>query len=614
MKSVFLFFLLLSLHVPALTQIVWEGNSQWLNIARGISFLEDPSGHLEISQIGTPEKEKLFQKWDHPLLNFGFTESTYWLKFSLENHSADSLFLELGHAFIPEATLFYQNKDGSWNVIRSGYKVPLKVKAVKDHFQLFPLPSGVHNFFIRFTPYLHPITVKIWNSNAYQINANRQRLIFGIYTGILFFAIAINIFLFFFLKKIYYFLYALLVLLYVASAAGVMEGYLIYFFPSADLMYWYKIIPVLDMPVLLLYCLSFLEIRRAARHVYNFTLGTVLILLLYIIALHFLPMLLVLKLNQLFALLVFILAISLGIIAGRKGNKLGYYFAITYSIWFVLLSFEEIYIQLGQPKHLLQLSYVSLAIFIEAFLLAFLQAKRFQWERKEDERTKFEMQKDILLIQQKFQKEIMQARLEMQEQTFHTISQEIHDNIGQTLSLVKLNLNTLAVPLPDITQEKLNTTRDLVSKVIYDLRNLAKTINTDYIRNIGLTRAIEQQLNILQKTDAFTVHFSVKGVVGSMDPQKELLIFRIVQELLNNVIKHSNARMLTVEMNYNESNLQFSVTDNGKGFDWNKTLTEKHSGLGLQNIINRISLIKGTIIVKSAPGKGTEVIADAPYR
>lgn len=593
-------------------EIVWRGEQDKINIVSHLRVLKDEGGMLGIDQVSSGTFDTAFHLSNSSILNFGYTQSVYWLKFSLVEQRPDSLFLEVAHAFIPEAELFYKAGSARWISIKSGFKVSLNDKVIKDHFQIFPLPSGSRDYYLRIVPYSHPIIVRIWKSKAYQINANRQRMFYGLYVGILFFAIAINIFLFFALKKFYYFQYGILVFLYILSSAGVMEGYMVYFFPKADLMYWYKIIPVLDMPALLLYCLSFLEVKKISLRLYRITLLVCVFLALYFIALHFLPLLNVLIINQVFALIVFLLAIFIGITVGRKGNQLGYYFTMAYSIWFILLCIEVIYIHTGRPGHIFELSYVSIAIFIEAFLLAFLLAKRFQWEKKVDEKARFEMQRNIVEIQQRFQNEIVQAQLEMQEQTFQNISQEIHDNIGQTLSLIKLNLTTYDFNDEAGAREKVLQSKNLISQAITDLRNVAKALNTEYIKNIGLSNAIEHQAKLLEKSGIYTVTFSLKGQIQQCDIKTELLIFRIVQELLNNILKHSNASSIVIDVKYESGNIVIGINDNGQGFDMNDLSKMKSKGLGLQNIINRTRLINGNIVINSKPMRGTDIILTVP--
>ncbi len=203
------------------------------------------------------------------------------------------------------------------------------------------------------------------------------------------------------------------------------------------------------------------------------------------------------------------------------------------------------------------------------------------------------------------QQELLKTKLEIQEQTFHNISGEIHDNIGQTLSFIKLNINTIDIDSPEAARDKLFESRNLLTKVIQDLRDLAKTLNTDFIEKLGLANAIDQQLNILKRTGLYTTQLSVNGETSRSELQSELVIFRIVQELLNNIVKHAEATSIIIEMQYHPKKLVITVQDDGKGFDHQTQDLSSGSGLGLRNIHNRLSLVNGTILFERTAAKGT---------
>jgi two-component system, NarL family, sensor kinase len=211
------------------------------------------------------------------------------------------------------------------------------------------------------------------------------------------------------------------------------------------------------------------------------------------------------------------------------------------------------------------------------------------------------------------EKELLRTQLEIQEQTLKTISQEIHDNIGQVLSLTKLNLNTIDFTKPAELQEKITDSKNLVSKAIHDLRDLSKSLNTDNIAAMGLVRVIEYELEMIRKT-GFATLLEVTGDTIKMEPQKELILFRIVQETLNNIIKHAEAKRITVIMTYSADKLELQVQDNGKGTDLSSLNDNADSsfGLGIRNMHNRAKLIGAEFTMSSSIGKGTVVSVIVP--
>jgi len=604
--------------VPAPAQLLrWTAGSGHVDLGKKVSVLLDPRGTLTIDSVpSTP-----FQPSQQSILHFGFTSSIVWLRFTLDNPTPDSLLLELDHAFIPNADIYYQDAAGDWVVRQSGFHIPLYKKPVVSAAQVFPLPPGRHTFYLRMQPYVHAIPVSLWEHSNYQLKAAKEKLYYGVYAGLLLFAIAINLFLFYTFRRRYYLKYSVLVALYILSSALVMEGYAVYFFPSIDLMFWYRLVPVLDMPALLFYCLAFLEVKRYAPKLHLACTLFCFGLLAYIAVLEFLPLMPVLVANQILALAVFILAILLGIQTGRKGNKLGYYFVVAYSTWFVLINLELVYIQTGWPPHIGPISYVSTAIFIEAFLLAWLLIQRFRWEKQEDQRLQVLMQGHINKMHREFQHAIFSSKLEIQEQTFQEISQEIHDNIGQILSLAKLHIATMEAGNNPVLAGKIREAKTLVTKAISDLRSLSHRLNTGYINEVGFDTAVKRELDTIRRSGAYDAHFEIDGRPIRFDPQKELILFRIVQELLNNILKHAGARTIAVTLTYDAEILQVAIRDDGRGFDFASLGAApangngiEPGGLGLKSMHHRASLIGAEFHLTSHIGSGTAATVRLPLK
>ncbi len=215
-----------------------------------------------------------------------------------------------------------------------------------------------------------------------------------------------------------------------------------------------------------------------------------------------------------------------------------------------------------------------------------------------------------------FEKEVLQTQLEIQEQTFINISQEIHDNIGQVLSLAKLHINTIADTQPEPLQSKLQDSKHLITKAIQDLRDLSKSLNTDYVNDIGLLRAIEYELEIIQRSGTYQVIFNTSGTKLRLGQQEELILFRIVQEALHNIIKHAKATMMTVEIVFGHDLFTLHISDNGVGFDSSRLAVSNYDGfgLGLRNIYNRSRLINADLIIDGKPGEGTTTVITLPLK
>ena len=197
-----------------------------------------------------------------------------------------------------------------------------------------------------------------------------------------------------------------------------------------------------------------------------------------------------------------------------------------------------------------------------------------------------------------FEQTLMQSQLEIQEQTFANISSEIHDNIGQVLSLVRLNLNTLNAPNDT---DKINMMDGLMEKALTDLRNLSHSLDADYIRNKGWAEPVTRLLHDLQKTGKYTTHIQLGEDQLLPGNEKPIILFRMIQEVINNIIKHAAANTINLEANKENDRLVITIQDNGKGF--NRQVVS--AGSGLRNLEKRSKMINAELFVSSEPGKGT---------
>ena len=224
-------------------------------------------------------------------------------------------------------------------------------------------------------------------------------------------------------------------------------------------------------------------------------------------------------------------------------------------------------------------------------------------------------EKDIESIKAEYEKAILNTQLEMQEQTFSDISREIHDNIGMSLTLAKLNLNTLRQDDAAQSAFQVNSSIDLISKAINDLSDISKSLNADFIAEYGLINALAQEINKLKNTGLYEIIFDVAGNAIFLDSKKELVIFRIAQEALNNVLKHANAKKIMINLCYNNDCLDLSISDDGAGFIPGNSSepTDKKKGSGLINMNKRARMLNGHWIINNGPGNGTIVKLTVPY-
>ena len=220
---------------------------------------------------------------------------------------------------------------------------------------------------------------------------------------------------------------------------------------------------------------------------------------------------------------------------------------------------------------------------------------------------------EIFMLKESFTRTLLQSQLEIQEQTLKNISQEIHDNIGQALSLVKLNLFTIDPSVPESLTTKLEDTKKLVSQAIRDLRDLSHSMNTDFVAEKGLVQSIGYELEMISKASKVHTLFDISGTVFRLNKKIELIIFRIVQEVLNNIIKHANATSIQVKIDFETDIVELQIKDNGQGMDLSPL--NQHpagDGLGIRNMHNRAKMIGGVFEMHSTLNVGTLVKISLP--
>jgi signal transduction histidine kinase len=225
------------------------------------------------------------------------------------------------------------------------------------------------------------------------------------------------------------------------------------------------------------------------------------------------------------------------------------------------------------------------------------------------------LQKDLEELKINQEKMILETEVEIQEQTFQFISREIHDNIIQTLSLAKLNLNVLDYKNPLEINVLVTKSVDLISKSLSDLNNLSKSLDADLIANHGLTQALQFELEKWSMHAKTKLKLEVIGEVQYIKTSTELIVFRIIQESLSNILKYANASSILIALNYSSNELLFTIKDNGIGFNPEKELENKKIGkkAGLKNMKQRAEMVGGQFIIESNLKKGTTISVKIPY-
>ncbi len=260
---------------------------------------------------------------------------------------------------------------------------------------------------------------------------------------------------------------------------------------------------------------------------------------------------------------------------------------------------------------LLQIQEIQLTVAIGSLIVIFFTVIIIVTITQYKQRAyKHLLEKEQLAAQ--FAQTLLESQLEIQEQTLQHIGRELHDNLGHIASIIKINLTTLTKDLDNTAKalDKIEATKDLTRQLIGDLKSLSVSLGADRIAKSGLAKALDTEVDRLNKTGQFTATITQEGNLPAIENDKVVILFRMAQEILNNMVKHSGARHITVGLNASENSFILAFSDDGVGFD---TDEKKNSGgAGLLNLQHRAKLINAQLTMQSSPGNGSRVTIELP--
>lgn len=223
---------------------------------------------------------------------------------------------------------------------------------------------------------------------------------------------------------------------------------------------------------------------------------------------------------------------------------------------------------------------------LSIIFMVVIHRQRQSKNKQEMERLQLEMEKVVLDVEK-----------EIREETLSQVGRELHDNIGQLLSLSKIYLSSTK-------PEKIDQGKYMIDDIIHEVRKLSKTLNLDWVESLSLKDFIQSELNKLENSELCKTSFVVEGNPEEPQKHKKLILIRTIQECLNNAIKHAQPEMIVIKLQEHQDGLVLNIKDNGKGFD----VTQPSSGLGMYNLKKRMEAISGQVVIKSEIEKGTEVV------
>lgn len=221
----------------------------------------------------------------------------------------------------------------------------------------------------------------------------------------------------------------------------------------------------------------------------------------------------------------------------------------------------------------------------------------------------FIRKKSELILSQKikdstFEQELANSQIEIKEQTLNYVGQELHDDLGQKLSVARLMTNKMSYSNEMESEKIVEEINLLLGECIQDIRNLSRIFITTQVKHFGFVESLEREIFRIQRLQLMEVEYEISNHNLEINPEHALILFRIIQECINNVIKHSKSKWMQLLVDDQKDNIKISITDKGIGF----VADSESDGSGLKNMLSRAKIINAEFSMNSSMNNGTVVL------
>lgn len=245
---------------------------------------------------------------------------------------------------------------------------------------------------------------------------------------------------------------------------------------------------------------------------------------------------------------------------------------------------------------------VLLLVLVASFLLFYIRNQGVVWRQK----------RELQETQLAQQKELLSAVIDSQEIERKRIGQDLHDEIGGTLSAIKLMLNSLKNKVAEPQEEVLTDAKELIDKMIVDVRHISHDLSPPGLAVFGVFASVEAFVALINNTGEISILLESDGEVEDVQlPEKSsLALFRVLTQLVNNTLKHAKATEIVIKFSVSDEYLSISYKDNGSGFDMQ--ILDQRNGMGMQNIQSRLQMINAHYQIATAAGQGFAISIQYP--
>ncbi len=225
----------------------------------------------------------------------------------------------------------------------------------------------------------------------------------------------------------------------------------------------------------------------------------------------------------------------------------------------------------------------------------------------------FKYMKKVEQEKRDMEKTLLNAIIQAEETERKRFAKDLHDGLGPILSTIKMSLSSLTrIEKDDQTKKILRNTDMVIDEAIKSIREISNNLSPHILNNFGLNKAMRNFINKINYSDTIKIKFSSAFEDERFDSNTEVVLYRVLCELINNTIKHAEATLISISLEKSPGKIACSYKDNGKGFDINKLSPTQHSGMGYSNMVTRINSLNGSFNLTSEKEKGTKASIIVP--
>jgi signal transduction histidine kinase len=538
-----------------------------------------------------------------------FNNNMLWVKISIDSlRKTDSLnYFMIRNPHINYLKVWLLKGDSIVkNFSLTGDRLLFNTRAIHHPDFVFPLPDKTDkNYSLlllidKRNEILH-IPLHLLNENGFLSYNRKKNLITGLITGISIFLFLFNLFLFVQMKErlyVFYGSYILMGLFYILSDYGYSFMYL---FPDNPLPadYMRPISISLATPLYLLFCIHLLNIKTKLPVSYKWlTRGLICYFAIFLVSIPFMGNMGTIRafLQNLMQVLLTLLVLGnlvVAINAWRKKIRYAVYIVITSIFLFVSISLFVFYLSGNIPDTLLTRNLMNIAFIGEISILAFALSLRFKDYKEQSE--------ELIRKSSLQQEQIFKTVTDYQEKELQRLSSMLHDSVGARLSALRFNLES--GKNENTQQDKIDLAIGEINNLANDVRRFSHSFSPVLLQQRGLREALQQFINPINESGRLYIQFEMMGTQERTSFRYELLIYNIIQELLQNIIKHAQATEGIVQLILEDGLVSVFVEDNGKGFN----IDQINDGLGFSQIKQLVTFVSGTLRMSSFENNGTRI-------